>query len=157
MQWSEVLADPSLRNLPYKIELNARGIIEMSPANNRHAQLQGRVLAALLNSLGQPEAGRCFPECAVQTSIGVRVPDVVWCSAEFLRIHLDTSPYPVAPELCIEVLPPSNSRIEIAEKIEAYLHAGAKEVWIVSQNGEVEFHAAEGKLRQSALFPGFHL
>ncbi|MDP2834377.1 MAG: hypothetical protein Q8Q28_13995 [Pseudomonadota bacterium] len=30
MQWSEVIADPALRDLPYKIELNKWGIIEMS-------------------------------------------------------------------------------------------------------------------------------
>ena len=30
-----VRRDPSLRDLPYKIELNSRGKIEMSPASNR--------------------------------------------------------------------------------------------------------------------------
>ena len=30
MLWSDVLADESLKNLPYKIELNERGHIEMS-------------------------------------------------------------------------------------------------------------------------------
>ena len=40
MQWSEVLQDKSLRNLPYKIELTERGTIEMTPASNRHGELQ---------------------------------------------------------------------------------------------------------------------
>jgi len=33
LRWAEVMRDPSLQNLPYKIELNARGKIEMSPAS----------------------------------------------------------------------------------------------------------------------------
>ena len=36
MTWEEVLADRSLQDLPYKIELNKWGNIEMSPAKNRH-------------------------------------------------------------------------------------------------------------------------
>mgnify|MGYP000981793041 FL=1 len=42
MQWSDVINDPSLRNLPYKIELDEHGRIIMSPASNRHAIQQGR-------------------------------------------------------------------------------------------------------------------
>jgi hypothetical protein len=35
MEWIEVLADPVLRDLPYKIELNEYGKIVMSPASNQ--------------------------------------------------------------------------------------------------------------------------
>ena len=35
MQWQEVIAHPSLQDLPFKIELNEYGKIEMSPASNR--------------------------------------------------------------------------------------------------------------------------
>ncbi len=40
MQWSDVLNDKSLSNLPYKIELNEYGQIVMSPASNQHGFLQ---------------------------------------------------------------------------------------------------------------------
>ena len=39
-RWYEVLGDASLRNLPYKIELNAWGKVEMSPASVNHGRLQ---------------------------------------------------------------------------------------------------------------------
>jgi hypothetical protein len=39
MQWADVLADRSLRDLPYKIELDRNGNIIMSPASNRHGRL----------------------------------------------------------------------------------------------------------------------
>ena len=41
MQWQDVLADKSLRDLPYKIELNEYGHIEMSPTSYTHSYLQG--------------------------------------------------------------------------------------------------------------------
>ena len=33
-RWDEALHDPSLQDLPYKIEINAWGKVEMSPASN---------------------------------------------------------------------------------------------------------------------------
>jgi hypothetical protein len=35
-RWDEALREPSLQDLPYKIELNSWGKLEMSPASNRH-------------------------------------------------------------------------------------------------------------------------
>lgn len=43
LRWPEISNDPTLRDLPYKIELNSFGKIEMSPGNNRHARLQGEI------------------------------------------------------------------------------------------------------------------
>ena len=37
LRWAEVMRDPTLQDLPYKIELNVRGKIEMSPAWKLHA------------------------------------------------------------------------------------------------------------------------
>jgi hypothetical protein len=50
LRWAEVMNDRSLRDLPYKIELNIYGKIEMSPANNRHARLQGYTAGELTAS-----------------------------------------------------------------------------------------------------------
>ncbi len=76
MQWQDVLADPSLHDLPYKIELNEKGNIEMSPASLIHSLLQGKLVLLLGNSL----EGEVFTELAIQTSKGIRVPDVAWCT-----------------------------------------------------------------------------
>jgi hypothetical protein len=43
MQRQDVLADKSFHDLPYKIELNEKGLIEMSPASFTHSLLQGRL------------------------------------------------------------------------------------------------------------------
>ncbi len=50
-RWAEVVNDPSLHDVPYKIELNAEGTIEMSPANNWHAAAQGYLARLLGNAL----------------------------------------------------------------------------------------------------------
>ena len=41
MEWSEVVDNPLLRDLPFKIELNKFGKLLMSPASNNHGMLQG--------------------------------------------------------------------------------------------------------------------
>ncbi|HSA71392.1 MAG TPA: Uma2 family endonuclease, partial [Burkholderiales bacterium] len=57
-----------------------------------------------------------------------------------------------APELCIEVVSPSNSRQEMREKIEAYLATGAEEVWIVyPQSKRCEFYGRQGLLDRSSF------
>ena len=148
IRWAEILRDPSLRDLPYKIELNARGKIEMSPASNRHALLQAYLAAELARQLA---GGRPLTECSVLTEIGVRVPDVACASAGFLAAHVDSTPFPIAPELCVEITSPSNSAEEIQEKIQAYLAAGASEVWIVGEDGTIEYHGRGGKQDRSSF------
>src|SRR5688500_1088157 len=47
-------------------------------------------------------------ECPVLTDIGIRVPDLAWASAAFMRQYAGASPLPRAPEICVEVISPSN-------------------------------------------------
>lgn len=150
MQWSDVINDPSLRNLPYKIELDQQGRILMSPASNRHGIQQGKLVRLLAQLL--PE-GEIATECSVGTHTGVKVADVVWMSAEFLTQYADQTPYPQAPELCVEILSPSNGAMEINEKIRLYLGYGAHEVWVVGSDDIITFYGPEGKRASSAL-PG---
>ena len=37
-QWREIVADPTLRDLPYKVETNHRGQIVLSPHTTHHAR-----------------------------------------------------------------------------------------------------------------------
>jgi len=147
-RWAEILADPVLRDLPYKIELNAWGKIEMSAASNLHARQQlwtGMELQRLL-----PD-GEAMTEPSVMTDIGVRVPDVAWASRAFIATHGRETPYPRAPEICVEVLSPSNTEDEIEEEIRAYLAAGAQEVWTVAEDGAIRFFGAEDERARSAV------
>ena len=142
LRWAEVMRDPTLQDLPYKIELNARGKIEMSPASNVHGRFQARLTIELGTQLS---GGEAITECSILTEIGVRVPDVAWASSEFLRQHGTSTPFPVAPQICVEITSPSNSDDEIQEKIHAYLNAGAQEVWIVAEDGSIDYHDRDGE------------
>src|SRR5690348_4406593 len=55
------------------------------------------------------------------------------------------TPLPVAPEICIQITPPSTCNEEIQERIHAYLVAGAKEVWIVQETGRIDYYDRDGK------------
>jgi Uma2 family endonuclease len=151
MTWKEIITEPSLQNLPFKIETNEWGQIVMTPATNKHSRFQGRILV-LLSKLGN---GEVMPECSIETSKGVKVADVVLASKEFLRTFGDQTPYIVAPEICVEVRSPSNSSLEIKEKIDLYLAKGAKEVWICDEYGILEFFSHVGKLEKSVVMPEF--
>ena len=141
VRWAELCDDPLLRDLPGKIELNGYGVIEMSPATNRHGMVQARIARALGEQLPHGEA---IVECSILTSDGVRVPDVAWASAAFIARHADTTPFPQAPDICVEVRSPSNSNAEMALKTRLYLEAGAVEVWIVGQDGGWQVFDAAG-------------
>ena len=145
-RWEELSHDPSLENLPYKIELNAWGKVEMSPPSVPHARHQTAVAIQLTQQLGD---GVTMTECPVLTDIGVRVPDVVWASGRFMEKHRGASPLPQAPEICVEVISPSNVEAEILEKTRAYLAAGAIEVWRVAETGAVRIIDASGEQPRS--------
>ncbi len=152
MIWAEVLADKSLQDLPYKIELNGRGQIVMSPASNRHGLYQTEI-AVELKRLGR--LGRVITECSVQTADGVKVADIAWMSAAFAKKHGLVTPYRTAPEICVEVVSPSNLKLEIAEKVTLYLAKGAHEMWVCNGQGHMTFHDHSGELAKSKVFPRF--
>jgi Uma2 family endonuclease len=144
-RFRELCADPRFRNLPGKLELDPWGRILMSPASNLHGLVQTR-LAKRLGILG----GESIVEASIVTAAGVLVPDVIWASADFMRDHGAQTPFERAPELCIEVTSPSNSRKELREKVAAYLGAGAVEAWIAyPQSKRVECFGPNGELPQS--------
>jgi Uma2 family endonuclease len=154
MEWSEVLADPSLQDLPYKIETNEYGKIVMSPASRRHSRFQTEIAILLA---ARKSTGRVQVEAPVQTSLGVKVPDVVWFSDAFDTAHESDVVFSSSPELCVEVISPSNSAAEFSDKRSRYFAAGAIEVWECDLTGRVRFYNTEGEVADSTLFPGFPL
>jgi len=150
MEWADILADPCLQDLPYKIELNQYGQIVMSPASHRHGRIQG-LLAALMRQW--LPGGAVVTECPVVTPSGVKAADIAWESAAFIARHGDTTPLPAAPEICVEVVSPSNSASAMAEKVSLLLGASAREVWLVSDDGSISFHGPEG-VRTGSVYPG---
>ena len=127
----------------------------MSPSLSGEHQDYGYAILALLGRL--MAGGRPFYETGVKTGDGTRIPDVGWISHERRRASRQRGQpsFFVAPEVCIEILSPSNSRREIEEKKHLYLEAGAQEVWTCGKDGTMKFFDAGGPLPASKLCPEF--
>ncbi|MBT9096879.1 Uma2 family endonuclease [Methylovulum psychrotolerans] len=152
MNWQEVCEHPSLRDLPFKIELDEYGRVIMCPVKVYHSLLQVRI-AVLLERLLQK--GAALSECAISTSKGTKVADVAWASSEVLRIIKTEAEASVAPEICVEIISASNTAREMAEKRQLYFEAGAQEVWMCDEKGAMSFFNADYPLLHSVLVPQF--
>ena len=152
MNWQEACNRPELQNLPYKIELDARGRIVMSPSKVYHSALQGEI-AALLRL--HRNDGKILTECAVRTPQGTKVADVAWASRETYHQIKEEAECSVAPEVCVEILSLSNTEEEIEKKRALYFAAGAKEFWLCDQDGKIACFDRSGAGARSVLFPDF--
>lgn len=152
MKWEEVCENKQLQDLPFKIELNKWGQIVMSPAKLKHSFYQGRIQSLLEMLL---KTGVAMPECAIQTTDGVKVADVVWASDPRADIILEETAASIAPEICVEVKSASNTLEEMVEKKDLYFAAGAEEVWVCDAQGKMRFYNPQGELSKSLLVPEF--
>ena len=154
MTWLELCNDKRFQDLPYKIELTKAGKIIMSPTRNRHGYFAGRIAKLLTRLIS---GGEILVECAIETEDATKVADVAWATeATFARIK-DEASCSVAPEICVEVISPSNTDEEISRKKELYLQAGAAEVWLCDELGRLTFFTAHGPIAHSNLCPAFPL
>lgn len=140
-------------DLPWKVETNARNQILMSPPPHLdHSDFESQIIGLLVRLMPH---GRIFPGSGVQTSNGTRIPDLTWVSTEHRRKQRGQISFTQAPEICIEVISPSNSRREIEEKKRLYLEAGAIEIWTCGRDGTMKFFDASGQIPVSVLCPAF--
>ena len=121
-----------------------------------HASMQGRIMFALQAVTRDAGlGGEVMPECPVVTADGVKVPDVVWLSRGQANAFAGKMAAPAAPDICVEVKSPSNSKREMDAKRALYFGAGAKEVWICDGQGTLTFWSATGKIRRSRILAAF--
>ena len=97
----------------------------------------------------------CSTEVAVETAENTKVPDLIWTSFAHRRATPHEFAYAAAPEICVEVISPSNYLEEQMHKGELYLQAGAKEFWLCNELGDMRFFDAAGPLEHSRLCPNF--
>ena len=140
--------DPCFANVAGKVELDVWGRVLMTPPPSAyHGLTQSRLDHKLRTVLG----GEVITEAPIVTPAGLFLADLAWLSAAYVATHGIQSPLMPAPEICIEVVSPSNSVKELSEKRDAYLAAGAEEVWIVyPQSKRCEFYGKQGLMPRSA-------
>src|ERR1700751_4024630 len=114
-RWAEVLADPELARLPHRIETDRHGHILMSPPPAPSHGVKQAKIATLFDRL-LPE-GVVATECPVSTGDGRKASDIAWPAPE-RRQEVDSAVcLAQAPEICGEILSPSNTAEEISEQI----------------------------------------
>ena len=152
MTWEQLCQDKRFADAPYKIELNGQGQIIMSPTFNYRGSYGARI--AVLLAKHKPK-GEVVVECAVETSDGTREADVAWLSPKRWAEVAEDISCKIAPEICVEVLSPSNTVEEMLYKKDLYLAAGALEYWLCDKSGRLRFFSASGELPKSKLVPKF--
>src|SRR6266568_5790429 len=165
----------SLEGDGYRYDLLEGNLIRVSPAGFRHGRLAAEIARRLGNFLTQhPHLG-----VVVGAETGFRLsrnPDTV-LSPDAAVVRADRLPPPdaqigfleLAPDLAVEIVSPTDRWTTVSGKVDAYLLAGVRLVWIIepgpravrvysAEGPEQRLHADRGDiLRAAALLPGFAL
>jgi Uma2 family endonuclease len=154
-RWDELLESGEMGLYEtQRVETDRHGHLVLSPwAIARHGIYQCRVISELQNRL---VSGIGITECPVSTSDGVKLVDAAWMSRARYEPMREFKVFEAAPEICIEVLSPSNTRAEMEEKRDLYFEIGCLEFWTVGATGKLRFFDPQkGEMPASVLCPDF--
>ena len=161
--FEEYLQLPEREGAIYELD-QGELVMEPSPAL-RHNIIRQRIAAHLTQFVRSNHLGIVVEEMDFRLATDiVRNPDVAFITAEHLKnTDPDFSPVEGAPALAIEVISPYNLAQDTRKKVQQYLAAGCRAVWMVYPKLRmIEIHAADSirEIREPAalveekLFPG---
>ena len=152
-----------------KQELVNGKVITMPAPGFEHGEVSGNVYFLLRVFAKEHSSGRVVVESGVVTKRKrdtVRGPDVSYYSKKRAPLGRRIVKYnDLAPDLCVEVISPSNTRKELRKKLKEYFSAGVRMVWVVEpedrsvtvftkpDQGQALFEDAE--LAGGDVLPGF--
>ena len=149
-------------------ELDEGEPVAMTEPMPRHNIVRDKVGRLLGNYADERKLGTVFIETGYELSPGtVRIPDTSFVLAERMRgLDLDRR-IKGAPDVAVEVVSPSDLAQELTHKVDQYLAAGARIVWVIyPKSREVHvFRAGSVKVLRSLddvlddqeTLPGFSL
>ncbi len=114
-----------------------RGEVVSEPCPGvQRGEVRGNVGFVIKRFLVAKPVGRVATSCGVVTERNpdtVRGPDASFYSIARLPLGLHVPKYHTEPpDLCVEVMSPSNSLRKLKDKAKEYLFAGVRAVWIVN-------------------------
>jgi Uma2 family endonuclease len=124
--------------LPYeregpRFELLNGELIEMSTATYLHNRIIAKLVSRLDVYLEKHGTGFVVPNTGFALNPETRVaPDLalLWPDRR-AQIDLTRVPLPIAPNIAIEVVSPSESARNLDRRVEVFLQAGTEEVWVI--------------------------
>lgn len=155
-----------------RYELSEGELIVSPSPNYLHNRIRDRFNVRLLPFVEARGLGSVISEMDFQLSEDtVRRPDVAFISAARLEgIDLEHVPLPLAPDLAIEIVSPSDRAADLLLKVAQYLAAGTKAVWLFYPKTRLAYHYLSGRLEpevrsadaghsfeEPELLPGFQL
>ena len=138
----------------YDAEYVEGRIVHRSLPQLTHSDMQGNLYAAL-RGVVRSSGFRVWPELRIRTRSDparFRVPDLCVTQGEPAEETLTSPPF-----LCIEILSPEDSALELRMKIEEYLAMGVDYVWVidpVSLTGEICTRDRIEKIVNARFSPG---
>ncbi|MGC4033837.1 MAG: Uma2 family endonuclease [Tepidisphaeraceae bacterium] len=118
-------------------ELRRGKVLTMSPAGSEHGDIALAIGSRIRVFVDDNNLG-----CAYAAETGfvlsrnpdtVRAPDVGFVTLARLQSQQNSSKFfDGAPDLAVEVLSPSNTHVEMMDKVADYLNAGTRLVWIIN-------------------------
>jgi Uma2 family endonuclease len=153
--WQRAIADPQWSSFEGRFETNVFGEIIMSPPPPFDHNDRGfRIAHEIQNQLG----GHAMTECPILTIDGVKVADAVWFTNERYELVRHQAAVETAPQICVEVVSPSNTDAEMRHKRRLYFESGAIECWTRQLDGTMCFYLSgdiTNPTSQSNLCPDF--
>jgi Uma2 family endonuclease len=130
-----------------RYELRHGELVFMSFVKKPHARVQRNVLAALLARCG--EDGEYYPDkemaCRPLPEYELWSIDVALTTT--IRWNVTDRWLAGSPELCIEVLSPSNTKREMDDRRETLFRGGCQQFWIIDIDSRtVNTYAADGAM-----------
>ena len=117
------------------LELRRGIVVTVARPNWEQGEIIGTVDGLLKSFAKKHRLGRVSVESGVITERApdtLRGPDVSFMSKERMPLSERMNHYAsVTPDLCVEVLSPSNTRAELNEKMSEYFSTGARMVWLI--------------------------
>jgi Uma2 family endonuclease len=163
----ELLQTPGLG----RCELVHGELIMMSPAGCEHGRIVSRINARIERYVEKHKLG-IVTGAETGFRIGrdpdtVLAPDVAFIRADRLTAEPMPGFFPGAPDLAVEVLSPGDRAGEVLAKVQNWLDAGCRAVWVADPathtvsafraGNETVFYETTGELTDEDILPGFKL